>query len=131
MDFGHWSAHHLEMLSGHALRHGEAVAVGIVLDMIIARNRQLVNKKEYQLVCRGLQESGFLLWHPLLEKKEENGLLCIYHGLEEFRQHLGGKLTLIMPNNLGKKCEINSISPDEVKQAIQEMKASFSHETKK
>ena len=32
LDFGHWSAHKLEILTGHALRHGEAVAIGIALD---------------------------------------------------------------------------------------------------
>src|SRR5581483_3305479 len=32
LDFGHWAAHKLESLSGYALRHGEAVAIGIALD---------------------------------------------------------------------------------------------------
>ena len=32
LDYGHWAAHKLEMLSRHELRHGEAVAVGIALD---------------------------------------------------------------------------------------------------
>ncbi len=32
LDFGHWSAHKLEALSGYALRHGEAVSIGVALD---------------------------------------------------------------------------------------------------
>ena len=32
LDYGHWSAHKLEVLSGHELRHGEAVAIGMALD---------------------------------------------------------------------------------------------------
>ena len=32
LDFGHWAAHKLEMLTRHHLRHGEAVALGIALD---------------------------------------------------------------------------------------------------
>src|SRR5262249_26234150 len=28
LDFGHWSAHRLESMTGHRLRHGEAVAIG-------------------------------------------------------------------------------------------------------
>jgi 3-dehydroquinate synthase len=32
LDFGHWAAHKLESLSAHAVRHGEAVAIGIALD---------------------------------------------------------------------------------------------------
>ena len=37
LDFGHWAAHKLEMLTDHALRHGEAVAIGIALDSAILR----------------------------------------------------------------------------------------------
>ena len=32
LDYGHWSAHKLEALTNHELRHGEAVAIGIALD---------------------------------------------------------------------------------------------------
>ena len=31
LDFGHWAAHKLESMTAHELRHGEAVAIGIVL----------------------------------------------------------------------------------------------------
>ncbi|MEW5801294.1 MAG: 3-dehydroquinate synthase [bacterium] len=122
LDFGHWSGHELEVMTGHALRHGEAVAIGLALDMIIARNRGLIDQAEYELVIRGLLGCGFSLWHPLLMKRESDGLLSIYNGLEEFRQHMGGKLTLIMPDHLGHQCQISSISPYEVEQAVQEMK---------
>ena len=34
LDFGHWAAHKLEQLSSYSIRHGEAVAIGICLDVI-------------------------------------------------------------------------------------------------
>ena len=34
LDFGHWAAHKLEQLSGWQMRHGEAVAAGMALDVI-------------------------------------------------------------------------------------------------
>lgn len=122
LDFGHWSAHYLEVLTDYKLRHGEAVAIGIVLDMIIARNRGLVSQEEYELVSLGLQDCGFSLWHPVLDKKDTNNSLCIHNGLEEFRQHLGGGLTLIMPVHLGESCQIHTISYVEIEQAVLEMK---------
>ncbi|MEO0333004.1 MAG: 3-dehydroquinate synthase, partial [Bacteroidota bacterium] len=33
LDFGHWAAHKLEQLTDYQLRHGEAVAIGIALDI--------------------------------------------------------------------------------------------------
>lgn len=125
LDFGHWSGHYLEAMTGYELRHGEAVAIGIILDMIIAKNRGLINQDEYNLVFHGLKDCGFRLWHPFLEKRENGKFLNIYNGLEEFRQHLGGKLTLIMPEHLGNSCQIHSISRDEVEQAVKEMKDAF------
>ena len=35
LDFGHWAAHKLEELSGYRIRHGEAVAAGMALDVVI------------------------------------------------------------------------------------------------
>ena len=32
LDYGHWSAHRLESLTGHRVGHGEAVATGVALD---------------------------------------------------------------------------------------------------
>ncbi|MEM7488678.1 MAG: 3-dehydroquinate synthase, partial [Pseudomonadota bacterium] len=32
LDYGHWSAHKLEAMTDHAVRHGEAVAIGLALD---------------------------------------------------------------------------------------------------
>ncbi|MGA1840546.1 MAG: 3-dehydroquinate synthase [bacterium] len=122
LDFGHWSAHYLEVLTDYELRHGEAVAIGIVLDMIIARNRGLINQEEYELVRQGLEDCGFSLWHPMLDKKDKNNSLCLNNGLEEFRQHLGGRLTLIMPVHLGESCQINTISHEEIERAVLEMK---------
>src|SRR5207247_929269 len=37
LDFGHWAAHKLEQLSEFKIRHGEAVAIGIALDVIYSR----------------------------------------------------------------------------------------------
>src|SRR5260221_5138078 len=34
LDFGHWSAHKLEQLTGFEILHGEAVAMGIALDTV-------------------------------------------------------------------------------------------------
>lgn len=126
LDFGHWSGHYLEVLSDYSLRHGEAVAIGLGLDLLIARNRGLISSEEYDLAIKGLCDCGFSLWHPLLEKRQDQGHnLMIYQGLEEFRQHLGGSLTLAMPDHLGNLIQISELSQAEVSQAVAEMKDSF------
>jgi 3-dehydroquinate synthase len=125
LDFGHWSAHCLETRSGYELRHGEAVAIGIVLDLLIARNRGLISPQDHITVVNGLQAAGLPVWHPALGRRSKDGTVSIHHALEEFREHLGGELTLIMPKELGQSCQIHDLSHGEIDRAVQEMQESF------
>src|SRR5580692_463849 len=43
LDFGHWAAHKLEELSDFQMRHGEAVAIGIAIDVLYSRNISLLD----------------------------------------------------------------------------------------
>lgn len=122
LDFGHWSGHYIETLTGYTLKHGEAVVLGLMIDMIIARELKLVTVREFNKVLEGLKACGFKLWHPVLEKREKNGKLSIANGLEEFRQHIGGELNLVMPDGLGKSCILKSISAEQIENAVTEMK---------
>jgi 3-dehydroquinate synthase len=125
LDFGHWSAHCLETQSGYELRHGEAVAIGIALDLGIAGNRGLISPRDHMAVVNALRMTGLPTWHPALGHREKDGTMSIYRGLEEFREHLGGKLTLVMPKELGHSCEIHDLSYREIERAVQEMEEAF------
>jgi 3-dehydroquinate synthase len=125
LDFGHWSAHLLETQSGYELRHGEAVAIGIALDLGIARNRGLISPQDHTAVVSALRMTGLPVWHPALGRREKDGTMSIYRGLEEFREHLGGELTLVMPKELGHSCEVHDLSYGEIERAVQEMEEAF------
>jgi 3-dehydroquinate synthase len=119
LDFGHWSAHKLEALSRYELRHGEAVAIGIALDLFCASRMGLVSAAERDRVCQAMERCGLVLWRPLLEKRSAaGGTLAIAAGLEEFRQHLGGRLTLVMPDGLGRRREINALPVELIEEAV-------------
>ncbi len=105
LDFGHWSAHRLEVLSQHAVRHGEAVAIGIALDTTYAAQAGWVTPAVREALLRGLTECGLAIWHPLLETRGTDGGLAILDGLERFREHLGGRLTLTFPDGIGRRRE--------------------------
>jgi len=125
LDFGHWSAHYLETQSRYELRHGEAVAIGIALDLGIARNRGLIGPQDHTAVVNALRATGLPVWHPALGHREKDGAVSIYHGLEEFREHLGGELTLVMPNELGRNCQVHDLSYGEIERVVQEMEETF------
>ena len=112
LDFGHWSAHRLEPLSGYELGHGQAVALGMALDATYARLAGLLPKTEWQRVLGTLTTLGFALYVPELE---EESLLA---GLEEFREHLGGRLTIMLIWDIGQSLEVHDLDANLLRAAI-------------
>jgi len=109
LDFGHWSAHKLEALSGFTLGHGQAVAIGVALDVCYAAEQGFLPRAEANRILRGLREAGLPVWSPLLLKRDAAGRLEIRNGLEQFREHMGGPLTLAMPDGAGRQQEIHAL----------------------
>lgn len=119
LDFGHWAAHKLESMTNFELRHGEAVAIGIALDVYCAAQLGFISEDDRDRICNAMRRCGMTLWNPVLEKRSGSGMYMVLNGLEEFRQHLGGRLTLTMPDGIGRKAEIHSLAPEIVADAIQ------------
>jgi len=118
LDYGHWSAHKLESITNYSLRHGEAVAIGLALDTRYSVLTGLLHVGAEQRVCKLLKQLGFTLWHPALESIAEDGRLQVLAGLQEFREHLGGQLTITLLNKLGSGIEVNEIDAGMVELAI-------------
>lgn len=119
LDFGHWAAHKLEQLSGFTLRHGEAVAVGIALDVIYARRAGHLATADAERVLCLLQSLGFALFHPDLQRPE------LVAGLEEFREHLGGRLAITLLRDVGVGFEVNEMDLAMLHEAIYELKQRY------
>jgi 3-dehydroquinate synthase len=109
LDFGHWSAHKLELLSGFAISHGEAVAAGVLLDSIYAEKMGWITAAELEAVARGLKASGFALWFDEFDRLDDKGRRQVFAGLEDFREHLGGELTVTFPKGIGARQEVHEI----------------------
>jgi len=108
LDFGHWAAHKLEMLAGGELRHGEAVAIGLLLDAHYATQCGWLEARVLDQLLAAFQQLGLPCWHPALAETVA-GRPALLSGLEEFREHLGGELHVTMPDGLGRKQEISQM----------------------
>ncbi len=118
LDYGHWAAHKLEALTRHALRHGEAVAVGMALDARYSVLAGLLAQGDDLRICRLLEQLGFRLWHPMLEASDDNGALAVLRGLREFREHLGGELSITLLAAVGHGVEVHEMNEPRVREAI-------------
>ncbi len=117
LDFGHWSAHKLEYLTDFKVKHGEAVALGIALDTVYSNLSGRLSNEDTELIVRTLLDLGFEITHPLLQVN--GGDSPIISGLEEFREHLGGQLTIMLLKSIGQGEEVHEIDIELVKQAGQ------------
>jgi 3-dehydroquinate synthase len=113
LDFGHWAAHRLELISGFELGHGEAVAIGLALDTTYSYLSGLLPKGAWQRILDLLGNLGFALYVPHLQDRG-----AILKGLEEFRTHLGGRLAIMLLWEIGQGLEANEIEPETVMAAI-------------
>jgi 3-dehydroquinate synthase len=118
LDFGHWSAHRLEAMSAYELRHGEAVAIGLALDVTYAERRGMLDPTEAGRIRQCLQRLGFSLFHPAMYNQSE-----LMQGLDEFRQHLGGQLTLTQLTAIGSPIDVHELDETAIGEAIEQLAA--------
>lgn len=118
LDYGHWSAHKLESLTRYHMRHGEAVAIGVALDARYSALAGLLDPGEEERICALLETLGFRLWHPALETRRADGGWPLLEGLREFREHLGGELTVTLLAGIGRGVEVHEMDEGRVGAAI-------------
>jgi len=114
LDFGHWSAHKLEAMSQFELRHGEAVAIGVAVDTVYSSLVHGLAETQADRVLQSLERLKLLNDHPTLRRTDE-----LFQGLEEFRQHLGGRLTVTMLSEIGRPIDVHQVDRARMKEAIQ------------
>ena len=116
LDFGHWSAHKMEQLTRYQLRHGEAVAIGLALDVTYSHLKGWLSAEDCRRVTDVLSGVGFALFDPALESPE------VFNGLREFREHLGGELTIQMLRDIGEGFNVHEIDEDLMRRSIAHLK---------
>ena len=118
LDFGHWSAHKLEAMTDFQLRHGEAVAIGVAIDTLYSSLALGLPASDADRVLRCLRRPGL---RPRPPGPARHATPCS-QGLEEFRQHLGGRLTLTMLRGVGDPVDVHEIDAVRMRAAIRELR---------
>ena len=109
LDFGHWAAHKLEQLTNHRLRHGEAVAIGIALDSTYSYLSGSLPHADWLRIIALFETVGLPIWDPDMATPGSGGRPAVLAGLEEFREHLGGRLTIMLLERIGSGFEVHEL----------------------
>lgn len=121
LDFGHWAAHKLEALTNHAIRHGEAVAVGMALDICYSVRAGFLPPDVADRVLRVLTSLGFTLFDDSLLCRTPSGDWSLLEGLREFQEHLGGDLHITLLRDIGDGFETHEMQSPLVLAAIDDL----------
>jgi 3-dehydroquinate synthase len=118
LDFGHWSAHKLEQLTKNEVNHGEAVAIGVALDTRYSVLSGRLAAGGDERVAALLERLGFVLWSDGLRQSDARGKALVLKGLADFKEHLGGELTVTLPAGIGRGVEVHEMDERLVAQSI-------------
>ncbi len=121
LDFGHWVAHKLEQVSQFTIAHGEAVAIGIAVDLIYSVRIGLLKRQTAERILNLIEKIGFATFAPQLLDTTADGEVLILAGLEEFREHLGGELTITLVPEIGRKVEVHEMNKELIIEAVEEL----------
>lgn len=122
LDFGHWAAHKLEQITHFAVSHGEAVAIGMAVDLVYSVKKGILDAPTAKRVISLVKQIGFETFHPDLLARGRTGEPAILEGLEEFREHLGGELTVTLVPKIGQKFEVHEMDRDLILEAVEELR---------
>jgi 3-dehydroquinate synthase len=112
LDFGHQWGHRIEILSDHALNHGEAVAIGMAIDSTISYHRGYISENDLKRILKTISNCKLPTYNKNLDAED------LYPGLEDFRKHLGGELTITLLESIGTLKDVHSLEKAELKKAI-------------
>ena len=109
LDFGHWAAHKIEALSGYQLDHAHAVAVGLALDTLYSAKVGLLSQVSAERILKVIEVLHLPLTHEALDLRGVGGKRRVFDGLEEFREHLGGRLTVLLLSAPGTGIDVHEM----------------------
>mgnify|MGYP000946521952 CR=1 FL=1 len=123
LDYGHWAAHKLEQLSDFELSHAQAVSIGLCLDTLYAVKLGWFDISHFNEIVQLVKLLDLPVWHPACELLDaESEQLAVIAGLNEFREHLGGELNILLLKGVGIVEEVQQMDTALIAQCFAELK---------
>jgi 3-dehydroquinate synthase len=124
LDFGHWAAHRLEYLTEHQLRHGEAVAIGVALDSTYSWVTGRLAERDWRRIVDLFLALRLAVHVPELDEHLDvpDHPRSLLRGLSEFREHLGGQLTVMLLDGIGAAADVHEIDTGAMIRSIEILK---------
>jgi len=117
LNLGHTFGHALELVSRYQLRHGEAVAIGLVCAARLAQRRALCDATLVERIEGLLHQIGLPTRVPRVLTSGD-----LVNAMQADKKRVGARLRFVLPRALGEVVIVDDVTQDEVKQIIEEVR---------
>ena len=120
LNFGHTAGHAIEALSfstNTPLLHGEAVAIGMIIEAKIAKQMRMISQNEVEKIANILVKYGF---ENLINQKFNFKTEDIIKIMQKDKKNKNGKIKMVLPIKIG-VCKYNiDVSEAQIKEVLTE-----------
>ena len=88
------------------------MAIGLALDTLYSARSGLLQSSIAERVLRVLDGLRLAIYHPALDWLDDSGRRRVLDGLDEFREHLGGELTVLLLADIGRGVDVHRIDEE-------------------
>lgn len=96
--------------------------MGVALDTLYAAKIGLLSMIDAERVLAVIEGLDLPVWHEALELRDRKGRRRVFNGLEEFREHLGGELTVLLLKEAGVGVDVHEIDETVWEECAEELK---------
>lgn len=108
LNYGHTLGHALETMSGHELRHGEAVALGMEFAASLSFEAGIFKAREAERQTRTLEGLGFKLERPRADPLE------LVEAMRLDKKAVGSTINFVLPTGIGSTPILRPVSEDRI-----------------
>ena len=120
LNFGHTIGHAIEALSLSTktpLLHGEAVAIGMIIEAKIAKQMKMISQNEVEKIANILVKYGF---ENLINQKFNLKIDDMIKIMQKDKKNKNGKIKMVLPTKIG-SCKYNiDVSEAQIKEVLKE-----------
>jgi len=112
LNCGHTVGHAIESVSDFDIRHGDAVAIGMVAEARMSNKMDILGENELTRIEAIIKRAGLPTEIPDLEVDK------LIQAMEHDKKIVGGKIRFVLPGSIGKAFITDEVSPSLIGQAL-------------
>ena len=115
LNYGHTVGHAVEAVSGFKLKHGQAVAIGMVAENRISLRCGLLDAAGAERIRKVILKAGLPVDLPDFSNEEK---ARVFEALKHDKKVLGGKIKFVLLQSIGRPVIVDDISPTVIQEVL-------------